>query len=317
MNRSTRLVAGLQELGAISPDAQFVHHGRAETTSQSTQASPLLPRIPHDDLGTTAVMSPVFTCAPDSPQFGWIDLFDDWSIAPDINRLYRTYSKIFYQRLKRVHKLPATVTVNSPYMAGMLGLRQDNIVHNGVDPALASVQHTGDQRRRLIVLGHFFEGRTDLALLRSVVEAGRFDQVAICGLTPGQRIYQPMQRAVSSCASVVVEEFVAPDHLGRYIGANTVALIPNAVSDYTVSQDMMKMYTFVALGVNAICPLHLIPRTIPLEAVYAVGPGLNMARTLPDWIVGSSRLSIQDRMDFARQHSWLARATVIADRIAR
>lgn len=259
------------------------------------------------------MLSPVFQLGNLHGPPAWRDYYDDWSLAPDINAVHRAYSSHSYRGARKSSS--GLITVNSAYMAGKLRLSERSIIPNGVDKALGEHPSTGDSARRLILLGHFFAGRTDLKLLREVVDAGEFDEVVIGGLRESNPLYEEFLSCVAKCPEKKIVSHLCLDELPSIIGERTVALIPNAVSDYTVSQDPMKLYIFLALGLNVIVPLQLVPHSIPIENIYLVGPGSGLGGGLKDWIDRAERTDLIQRKKFAAENSWQTRAEAIADRL--
>ncbi len=305
--RPVQLVEQLEQLGVIAPETQFVHAGKAPSADSLHRRArwSFLPTRPSGS-DAWAVLSPVFF---GSRKVVWTDFYDDWSIAPDINPVYRQIARVTYQSVSRGHRNSAIMTVNTSYMASRLRLPPASVVPNGVDPALANVARSGDASRRVILLGRFMEGRTDWALMDRIVRFGGFDEVVIGAPGDSIRMSQLIAswRTTGSVPSVLVYPWLDSTALGALIGENTACLIPHVVDDYTRSQDLMKCYQMAALGVPVIIPPELwperlvVPNTLPIERAAAVG--------------SSRLLTDQERADVVRKHSWRARAEQIASTI--
>lgn len=315
LTRPRRLVAELEKLGAVDHDASYIFHGRtAERPGQKRSSA--LPGLSLSSSRDTAVLSPLFLAGHRRPA-KWVDLYDDWSLAPDLRPHSRVLAGLGYRQLGgRAAGDTGLVTVNSRYMARKLSSVSPLLVPNGVDRDLAVVKTTGDAKRRLIVLGHFFSGRTDYDLLRRVALLPAIQEVLIGGPGKDPRMVTLMRDLRARRGdSLVVREWLDADALGKAIGEQTVALIPNKVSDYTLSQDLMKAYTFQALGVPTLCPSMLWPEKLDSEHAYLTGHGDRLEDHFAQWLA-AARPDQAWRDNFVNQNSWRSRAAIIAEKLS-
>ena len=306
-SRAARLVAGLRAAGVIDPKARYYFHGRSEGTDARINTRRRVPRIEANDR-STAVLSPVFDLAV-TPGASWVDFCDDWSIAPDVNRVHRWRAARSYRRAARLGE-DVVVTVNSPYMAARVSAANPTVVPNGVDERLARIQPEGDSRLRLVMLGSFFDGGTDARLILDVARSTRFDEIVIAG--PGSS--RSLRAVVASLRAdygsrLTVSEWIDDTHLARLSGARTVALIPHTVSDYALSQDLMQVYRLIGLGIRVMCPRMLWPAHLPIDHAFLVDFGASYS-FITDWIESTSMSEIE-RQDFIQANSWAARALTI------
>lgn len=314
--RPTMLIQALDRLGLVATDARYWHHGRQRTTINSANLNCLSPKtrkLTADKSRTTCTLSPVFPIDASGPH--WVDMYDDWSIAPDIHRLNRLCAQRTYNELRR--SASPSITVNSLYMAKKLSVPLSRVVPNGVDGRLASLRTTGDARGRLVIFGKFFAGRTDFALLKNLVSAAAFDEV-ILGAPGKSREMEGFKQWVRSegySAKVSFDNWVSTERLASLTGPRTVAAIPHPVTDYTLSQDLMKVYTFQALGIPVICPHLLWPPHLSKEYALLLGPGVSQTLNfLDDWI-SQQRPTTDWREEFIAMNSWDSRATKISELI--
>jgi len=113
-----------------------------------------------------------------------------------------------------------------------------------------------------------------------------------------------------------VHEWLDDRALAEHVGARTVALVPNRVRDYTLSQDLMKVYQLLSLGVRVMCPRLLWPDSVDREFGLLLDHGIRLDDVLADWIEDSP--PSQDwRSAFAASHSWANRARSIYSLIER
>lgn len=308
LTRPERMAAELRALGAISPTARVHRHGTGAGSPVGQLLRLSARRAPRP--GDEAVLSPAYLQSA-SERTVWIDLYDDWSIAPDVSRPLRALSALGYERLCRGGLEQALLTVNSEYLANKLAAARPVLIPNGVDEELGGLPLEGDDASRLVVLGHFFRGRTDFGLLRQIAGRSEFDEVIIGG--PGESA--EMNNLISDLkrdrgSAVVIAPWLKPEQLARLAGRRTVALIPHAVSDYTRSQDLMKAYQFLALGIRVICPRLLWPTGLSARFAFLIDHGVILDGYLADWIESDSP-SEDWRLEHASEHSWSSRAAAI------
>lgn len=309
--RPLELLEALAKVGVVSESLQRYYHGIAKPVSGWHASGRFFPDSSAPGPGA-ACFSPVFGPGVQSGAF-WFDAYDDWSIAPDINPWHRGRARATYSTI-RTSETRNLVTCNSPYMARKLGVSLDAVVPNGAQSRLAKLSLIGTDRRRLIVQGHFFRGRTDFRLLLDVAESGAFDEVLICA--PGRS--SEMQKVLDTLRGrreldVIVQPWLSDDDLASHVGHNTVALVPHVVSDYTLSQDLMKVYKFLMLGMRVICPRMLWPDHLSPDFAFLVDFGVQPRRDIPDWLIHTRNLTTQEREDFGRRHSWDARARTLLE----
>jgi hypothetical protein len=312
--RPEKLVSELQKMGLVCEHSVTITHGR-----QNVLKKPLSAAFPGLDLpsarssngASLAVLSPVFLANLRSSAH-WIDLYDDWSLAPDINPYHRALASYGYRRLRTRRAQAAVLTVNSRYMANLLRPLEPLIVPNGVDEDLAHIVTTGSDASRLLVLGHFFPGRTDFDLFTHIARRMEFDEVVVCA--PGRS--REMMAALTGLHSFIgsrlrVHDWMTSDTLATVIGARTVALVPNRVRDYTASQDLMKVYQLLALGVKVMCPRLIWPDAVDRTYGLLLEYGVNLDDVLADWIeLGPP--TPEWRGAFAADNSWATRAAYIS-----
>lgn len=313
LNRPTRLVSELVRIGRISPEAVRWFHGRSAGTSGHCKSLSTNPGSSLKNPGEYAILSPLFLWGT-SVRPTWTDLYDDWSLAPDIRVPYRVLAAAGYRRvISKGKRSFGLITVNSQYMARKIGLRQSLLVPNGVDEELSSIPHTGDERRRVLLLGHFFRGRTDTHMIRRIASLPDIEELVIGG--PGGNVH--IQKLIAELQyrypkKVQVHEWLDHQQIGKLTGSQTVALIPNLVNDYTLSQDLMKAYTFMGLGLPTICPSALWPGTMERRFAFLTGHGDRLESHISSWI-SAPRPSPEWRKQFVQDNSWGQRAKVIAE----
>jgi hypothetical protein len=266
------------------------------------------------DSRATAVLSPVFL-AGYRGRAEWIDLYDDWSIAPNINRYYRLLAAIGYRQVRRQEATASVITVNSEYMANLLLPTASVVVPNGVSHELGDVELEGPRYPRLVLLGEFFPGRTDYALMESLALRAEFQDVVVLGPGKAPQTRELLERIRRARTGVNVEEWIEPEEFGRVFGPATAVLIPHLVSDYTLSQNPLKVYQAMATGVKAICPRLLWPQDIGAEFALLLDHGIDLDAVLGDFLAQPGPDG-DWRRRFVGCHSWEARAAVVAKALA-
>lgn len=314
--RPVLLARELVKLGVISDGYETLFHGREASAPGHVNAGKWWPGgRRQEDKGQLAVLSPVFFPLSRS-ESKWTDFYDDWSIAPDINIWHRALSALSYRAFS-TGRTSTVATCNSPYMAAKLGLPPNAVVPNGVDSSVATLKTADDSARRLILLGHFFSGRTDFDLIDKVCSRDYFDQVVIGAPGTDPKMLALLDRLRRRLGSALqVHGWLSDGDLAALSGRRTAALVPHVISDYTLSQDLMKVYTLSALGIKVICPRVLWPHTLPKDFAYLLDYGVKLEDTLGDWLDGQAA-SAEWRQAIGDQHSWQTRARQVATLIGK
>lgn len=305
--RPEHLIAALSETQFVSVDAPREFHRRGPGKACFASVG----RAGH----STAVLSPA-VLATTRGEVAWIDLNDDWTLAPDLKRIYRAAAFSGYRRLRSAAVRARLVTTNTSYMAGKVAPARALVVPNGVDPALAHMRLGGDGVPRLLLMGNFFKGRTDFALMRDLLLSTAFEEVVVANPGSNTEVADLLARARTVRGPrLSVEPWLTPTDIAALAGEHTVGAIPHVVKDYTVSQDSMKVYQWLALGMRVICPRLLWPSALPVEPAFLVEYGVDLTDDLAEWVVEPSTDQAW-RERFVRQHSWSTRAAVIANALA-
>lgn len=313
--RPASLVSALVAEGLIAPNFTRWHHGKKPSTPSSNRAKVLRRESRLAASGkSVAILSPVFR-VPTEPYAAWVDYYDDWAIAPDIALPNRMLALRAYQRVLS-GRVTCPVTVNSCYMAKKLGLPPSAVVPNGTHPELSLLAPAGDDKRRLLILGHFFAGRTDYQFFKQIATSGAFEEVIVGG-AGRDRSTHAVLRAICATGTIKVQshDWLTPESICALSGSRTVAVIPHVVSDYTLSQDLMKIYQLLAMGLPIICPAPLWPANVDRSYAFLSGPGADVsADNIVEWIE-AGRPNRDWRVDFVQTHSWRSRAKSLAEKV--
>jgi hypothetical protein len=152
--------------------------------------------------------------------------------------------------------------------------------------------------------------------MHKVATSGAFEEIVVCA--PGQSAEMvSLLRELRSRTDVElrVTPWMTDTELASAAGPNTVAFIPHVVSDYTLSQDLMKAYKYLMLGLRVICPRLLWPEVLPIENVYLVDFGSDIEKSIPEWLRGTPNLDHHSRILIANNHSWTARAKQLSSKL--
>lgn len=312
-SRPVKLVEALARAGVISDTATIYHHGRTPTSVGSIRLSGVLPAFQDvQGNGSAALLTPAVRVS--EPSLCWVDAYDDWSIAPDLRRLTRFRAKLGYRRWREwAEKGRPVITTNSPYMAHKLGLPLSSVVPNGVDLELGYMPRGTNEEFQIVVLGHFFHRRTDFSLLLEAARAPGLARLVVGAPGNDPQMVATLRELSSLLGSrLTIANWLGPNSLANLSGPRAVGLIPHIVSDYTVSQDLMKVYQFHALGFRVACPILLYPAHLSKEHAFLIGPGSDLA-DLAEWTSQTEPPSDTWRQTFSINNCWARRA----DRIAR
>lgn len=306
--RPAKLIDGLIQLAVVDKSPRYFFHGKATSAERNRNSGRWFPKMPQEANHAACVLSPVYQLASGSAVV-WMDFYDDWSIAPDINPWYRFLAGRTYRTVSGDVGSQALITCNSTYMAAKLGLSSKQVLPNGVDGHLASLPSRGDDRTRLVILGHLFAGRTDKTLLREALMEWNFDEIVVGAPGNDRGVLSVIEEARAAGRSLRVENWISHEELALIAGSRTAALIPHVTSDYTISQDLMKVYQFIALGIKVICPRLLWPSKLSDEFAYLYGIGSDR-QALSDWN-DSFCISSEQRTAFVELNSWTSRAAAL------
>jgi hypothetical protein len=308
--RPEQLVAVLGCLGALDPSCSYIAHGRSRAglTGLVDQVAP--GRLLGSEQSGTAILSPVFLTH-GSKDAAWIDLYDDWFLSPNTHPYYRLLALRGYRALRNMADMAATVTVNTTYMANLLTPVETVRIPNGVDESLGDLPSGGSASRRLILLGEFFPGRTDFDTLVEVASRPEFEEVIVGA--PGRS--KEMTSAIRALSSRIgprlkVHQWLSPNQLAGLVGERTAVLVPHLVCDYTLSQDLLKVYQCLALGMRVICPRLLWPESLDVTYGLLLDHGVDLDGVLADWIDADPPTATW-RKQFAAQHSWKSRGEAV------
>lgn len=307
--RPARLVRALQSAGFLNIAEIYTHGAR---TKHACGEVPMLPkarsfrsplagaRLLREKncalLSPSAAIVGVNNCA-------WMDAYDDWSIAPDIPMARRLLAQSTYAQLSE-DSGPKAVTVNTPYMAARLGT--PHVIPNGVDSGVARLPTDGDARARVLVLGSLHHGRLSKAAASALSRLPASAQIVVAGPDTGM-----VRRCLAgSRADVIAFNYLTTAELAGFVGPRTVAFLPLRVSDYTLSQDPMKLYEFLALGVPVVMPRLLWPVHLPMDRAVLFDYDDDICG-LVDCATNLPSVTIDDRTAFAREHSWERRAAAV------
>lgn len=305
--RPAKLVQHLIASGAVAEGARYWRHGSrvngdGEHVPWRTLASRRLPVDPR----RTAVLSPAFLRS--VPAARWVDLYDDWSLAPDIHPVLRLLAACSY----RTAAVPRLLTVNSLYMAAKLYRLNPVLVPNGVDAGWADITLQPGTAPSLLILGTFLRGRTDVQLLRRIVALGVWERVVLAGfrstgrgsLSPADILPEKWDRRIE------VLKHVRREDLPSLINSATVAAVPHRLRDYTASQDVMKIYQFQALGLKVICPRMLWPQALSPRHGFLLDRGVELDEAVTEWCARPGP-DPAERQQIVEEHGWAARARVV------
>lgn len=307
-SRPAALASALSQQGVLAFSATE-YHGRLDARSDFERRAYQSLVWRSRSSTRAAVLSPLFL-ASEVENSMWIDLYDDWSRAPEMRKPIRQLARFGYRRL-RARRASSPVTVNSIYMRDKFAMIDPLIVSNGVDPLLADSRHAIlDDIRRVVLVGNFFEGRTDWRALARIFRSpadeilvfGSNSEIANLAGEANRERGRPVVRCLPKTPMI---------EIAKHVGTRTVFAVPHLVSDYTMSQDIMKAYQAIALGCRVVVPMELLPPAIPVDHALTYGLGADVGSV----IAASFRLPAiteADRLAFTAENSWDQRASVIA-----
>lgn len=301
--RPEKLVSVLQNMGAVDRGCAYVAHGRGRGGLGGRLEQWVPSRQLQPPQTSTAILSPIFLTKA-SAWAAWVDLYDDWSISPNTNPYYRLLARGGYRAVRDMAEQARLVTVNTTYMANLLAPVATVQIPNGVDAALADIPSLGSSEPRLILLGEFFPGRTDFKTILEVALRPEFSEIVICAPGTSKQMAGVIRVLRSQLgARLQVHRWLGSTELGQVIGERTVVLVPHIVCDYTLSQDLLKVYQFLALGARIICPRMLWPEKVERTYGLLLDRGVDLGEVLSDWLESAPPTTVW-RRQFVNRHSW-------------
>lgn len=233
-----------------------------------------------------------------------VDLYDDWSIAPGINPAARMMAAGVYHQLAQLSGLGPVVSVNTPYMRYRVG-GDAIVIPNGTSEKYGGLARMTEGPPCLVVMGSLHRRRVDWHVIEAVVRSLHKDAVAIfCG----SGTLRAAKRAAAVHGRVQHYDYLSFEELCVSVGPGSVALLPLPVNDYTLSQDPMKLYAFLALGFGVVMPRALWPGHMLPDEYAVLYEFPEDAPELVRWAMGRANRSESDRLVFAESHSWANRA---------
>lgn len=310
--RPAKLIHQLTKMGICAENSLMLFHGKSLGEKNYINCGRFVPRLPITCKDLNYVQfSPAFYPKIQHNLPIWIDFYDDWSIAPDINLLQRLISNLSYKWVAATTLANTLITCNSLYMAGKLSIPVENVVPNGVDPEISHLCRSGDSANRLIIFGHFFNGRTDFELISEAINNWPFSEIIIGA--PGNT--NKLSAIISESRNFnnknfIIKNWISFDELAGIAGPNTFALIPHQVTDYTLSQDVMKIYQFISLGIKVICPRMLWPAHLNIDYALLIDYGIDPKNAIKEWI-STGPITENERVNFGYENSWFNRANAV------
>lgn len=193
-----------------------------------------------------------------------------------------------------------------------LGAGDVRLLPNACPPVDPRPVAAGDRPAGLVYVGRIHE-RFDAALASAVAAALPETIVTIAGPVEREPVGWP---ALAARPNVRLPGRVTSTAARQMIGAAAGLIVPHRVDDYTRTQDAMKAWDALASGTPVI--------STPIPPADAWPPGLS--EVCPDTetfvaaarraVAGQLRAARADRLAFAAQNQWSARAAVAVGAIA-
>lgn len=175
---------------------------------------------------------------------------------------------------------------------------------NVADTALYEAAH-GTRQPRAVFAGNLTTSKVDFDLLRSLAAAG----VPVIVAGPTSVDGTSAQREMEDLFALPGIDYVgnlAPAELARVLASSMVGLIPYRLNEYTAGVFPMKVYEYLAAGLQVVSTaLPSLERTASVDVVLAGGESFLQAvhGGLETW----SEQAAARRRAVARGHSWQAR----------
>lgn len=248
---------------------------------------------------------------PGFADLGWADsvtfyAYDDLAASPPLRRWWPAYEESYRRTRARGHRV---VAVSQAIIDRIQPTGPHAVVANGVDPQewMAPVPapswFTALPGPRLLYVGSL-DSRVDAEALAQAARARPSASLVVAG-----PLLDPAHFAgLRAEPNVHVHGAVARAEVVALVAAADACLIPHVRNTLTVAMSPLKLYEYVAGGAPV--------AALDLPPIRGISPRVVIADELPDAIdraLALGRSSDDERLAFARAHSWQARQERIVE----
>ncbi|PBC42413.1 hypothetical protein CJ178_13170 [Rhodococcus sp. ACPA4] len=246
-----------------------------------------------------------------------------WTFSPLTYGLENYFAKVVYHSVDLLHTLPGTPTavllsaeenlarqadVVIASSAGVcshlnaIGVRDVQLWENVADVETFKHSQVELRENRAVFAGNLTSTKVDFELLRRVAESGvsltLAGPVSIDGVESDQELQELLGHSnVNYLGNLSLQE------LARECGRSMVGLIPYLRNDYTTGVFPLKIYEYLAAGMQVVCtPITSVVHGAPKGV--SLGDGDEFIRLTHDALASFTKESARERTDFAQDHSW-------------
>ncbi|SFG96350.1 glycosyltransferase [Sporolactobacillus nakayamae] len=237
------------------------------------------------------------------------DAYDDWSLSPFYNKKKRhmKYINRGYLIAKNNAKLIITNTI---HMKEKLLTKTNKIELISNTSSLKIEDKDTNQHNDNKIVGYIgnIHERLDLDLIKSIAE--HFPNVKFIFI--GKNNYQSnyFEKLVNNCSNI---DFIGPrdyKEIPSYIEKFDVGIVPHLVNEYTLSQDSMKIYDYLAYG-KPIVATKIPPADILAEIIYVGNTKKQFIEKLDQALCENNDELKNRRLIFMKKNTWRKKAEYI------
>ncbi|WP_139691833.1 glycosyltransferase [Sporolactobacillus terrae] len=196
------------------------------------------------------------------------DAYDDWSLSP-LFRKRRRHLKYITNGYKIVKKYADNIIVNTNYMKKKLETSKNNVaLISNTSSFSCNLMHYSSNKnikKKIGYIGNLHE-RLDLALIDEMVTS--FPKIKFIFIGKNQFKTNEFNKLITKHNNIILVDSIPYEKVPEYIAAFDVCIVPHVVNKYTLSQDSMKIYDYLAFG-KPIVTTPVPPADHLNEIIYA------------------------------------------------
>lgn len=246
-----------------------------------------------------------------------------WTFSPLTYGLENYFSKVVYHSVDLLHTLPGTPTAvllsseeNLARQAdaviassagvcshlNKIGISDVQLWENVADVETFNQSQAALRENRAIFAGNLTSTKVDFELLRRIAESGvsltLAGPVSIDGVESDRQVQELLGHSnVNYLGNLSLQD------LAIECGSSMVGLIPYLQNEYTTGVFPLKIYEYLASGLQVICtPITSVVQAAPNGV--SLGDGDEFIQMTHDALKFFDKESATERSDFAQSHSW-------------
>jgi hypothetical protein len=245
------------------------------------------------------------------------DAYDDWSISPLFQENRRHYNSILLG-YKNAEKYVDVITVNSSFMKRKFKSRNNvyliantsslNEIENDENTKTISNNLNFEGKRKIVgYIGNIHE-RINLNILEKLVASHKDKDFIFIGKNDYKT--DAFSKFISKYENIKHYNPIPYELVYEAILKFDVCIVPHKVNEYTLSQDSMKIYDFLALG-KPVVTSNIPPADILEHLLYVSNSAKSFIENIDKAIMENTKEKIEIRKSFIIEHSWSSKVNAM------